>query len=174
MAIERSLFLEIVKDAYSAYYTIFPAEEGELPLAFRADYAARDETYFFVKSAQIWKNEKNEYAYVFSAPRFDADLAEKCMDWALEDMLPRVKPHKEHQYTNCKVVFVADSLDDSVISAVSKKKFSKSYGPFSLHGYTELLTAAVDLQREKTFSNRAGQSLDKFFRKLFALRHEEA
>ena len=31
MAIERSMFLEILKDAYSAYYTIFPVEEpGEL------------------------------------------------------------------------------------------------------------------------------------------------
>ena len=40
MALDRSVFLEIVKDAYSAYYTIFPAEEGEceLPLAFRAEY----------------------------------------------------------------------------------------------------------------------------------------
>ena len=40
MAIDRATFLEIVKDAYSAYYTILPAEEGEeeLPLAFRAEY----------------------------------------------------------------------------------------------------------------------------------------
>ena len=38
MAIDRSIFLEIVKDAYSAYYTILPVEEGEeeLPLALRA------------------------------------------------------------------------------------------------------------------------------------------
>ena len=55
MAIERSLFLEIVKDAYSAYYTIIPAEETELPLAFRADYNAQDERYFLTKSASIWR-----------------------------------------------------------------------------------------------------------------------
>ena len=61
MAIERSLFLEIVKDAYSAFYTILPPDEDpDLPLAFRADYLSRDESYFLVKSAQIWKNEKNE------------------------------------------------------------------------------------------------------------------
>ena len=60
MAIDRATFLEIVKDAYSAYYTILPAEEGEeeLPLAFRAEYKVRDEQYFFVKSANIWSNEK--------------------------------------------------------------------------------------------------------------------
>ena len=89
MAIERSLFLEIVKDAYSAYYSIVDdAQAPDLPLAFRADYRSRDEQYFFVKSANIWGNEKNEYAYVFSAPEIDPATAQKCLDWALQDMLP--------------------------------------------------------------------------------------
>ena len=174
MAIERSLFIEILKDAYSAYYSIVSEEGTEFPLAFRADYHSRDEQYFLTKSANIWANEKVEYAYVFSAPGFDPALAERCMDWALQDMLPRVKPHKEHQYTNCKVILIADSLEEETISVVQKKKFSKSYGPLSLHGYTELITAAVDLEAEKTYPNRVGRGLDEFFGKLFALRHEEA
>ena len=123
MAIDRGVFLEIVKDAYSAYYTILPVEEGqeELPLAFRAEYNVRDEQYFFVKSANIWKNEKHEYCFVFSAPSFDPALAEECIDFSLKEMLPKVKPHKEHQYTNCKVILIADTLDDETIRIVRKK-----------------------------------------------------
>lgn len=175
MAIDRSVFLEIVKDAYSAYYSITPVEEGEeaLPLAFRAIYDARDEQYFLVKSANIWKNEKHEYCYVFSAPTFDAELAGRCIDFALQEMLPKVKPHKQHQYTNCKVVLIADTLAEDVPSAVRKSKFSRSYGTLSTEGYTELLAAAVDLKAEKAYANRVGQNLVKFFGKLFALRHEE-
>ncbi len=174
MAIERSLFLEVVKDAYSAYYSILPAEEGELPLAFRAEYAARDEQYFFVKTANIWGNEKKEYAYVFSAPEIDVAMAQKCLDWALQDMLPRVKPHKEHQYTNCKVVFIVDRLGEETAKLVKKSHYSKRYGFLSTQGYTELLAAAVDLSGEKTVTNQVGRSLEDFFGKLFALRHEEA
>ena len=150
MAIDRATFLEIVKDAYSAYYTILPAEEGEeeLPLAFRAEYKVRDEQYFFA-------------------------LAEKCMDFSLREMLPKVKPHKQHQYTNCKVILIADSLDEATVAAVRKKHFSKSYGFLSTEGYTELLAAAVDLSTEKTCANRVGRDLEPFFSKLFALRHEE-
>ena len=173
MAIERNTFLEVLKDAYSAYYSIVPAEEGEEPLSFRAEYRSRDESYFFVKSANIWGNEKNEYAYVFSAPSFDVSMVDRCVDWALQDMLPRVKPHKEHQYTNAKVIFIADSLSDDAARAVQKKRFSKSYGLFSLHGYTELITAAVDLSQSKTYANPAGNDLPKFFGKLFALRQEK-
>lgn len=175
MAIERDTFLDVLKDAYSAYYTLKPGEgAGELPLSFRAEYHSRDELYFFVKSANIWGNEKNEFAYIFSAPGFDAALAERCMDWALEDMLPRVKPHKEHQYTNAKVILIADALGQDAVDAVRKKHFSKSYGLLSVHGYTELITAGVDLSRAKTFANRAGNDLPKFFGKLFALRQEKA
>ena len=175
MAIERSLFLEIVKDAYSAYYSIVDdAQAPDLPLAFRADYKSRDEQYFFVKSANIWGNEKNEYAYVFSAPEIDPATAQKCLDWALQDMLPRVKPHKEHQYTNCKAVFISDTLSDETAQTVKKSKFSKGYGFLSTQGYTELIAAAVDLSTEAVVTNRVGHGLEDFFRKLFALRHEEA
>ena len=175
MAIDRGVFLEIVKDAYSAYYTILPAEEvrEELPLAFRAEYNVRDEQYFFVKSANIWKNEKHEYCFVFSAPSFDPALAEECIDFSLKEMLPKVKPHKEHQYTNCKVILIADSLEADAVKAVQKSKFSRSYGPLSTHGYTELLAAAVDLEKRKTYTNRMGSSLETFFGKLFALRSED-
>ena len=172
---DRAEFLEVVKDAYSAYYTILPAEEEEsgLPLAFRAEYNVRDEQYFFVKSANIWKNEKHEYCYVFSAPAFDAALARECIDFSLREMLPKVKPHKEHQYTNCKVILIADSFDAETVRTVKKAKYSKSYGPLSTHGYTELLTAAVDLGERKAHANRVGYDLEKFFGKLFALRSEE-
>ena len=172
---DRAEFLEVVKDAYSAYYTILPAEEEEsgLPLAFRAEYNVRDEQYFFVKSANIWKNEKHEYCYVFSAPAFDAALARECIDFSLREMLPKVKPHKEHQYTNCKVILIADSFDAETVRTVKKAKYSKSYGPLSTHGYTELLTAAVDLGERKAHANRVGYDLEKFFGKLFALRSED-
>ena len=88
-------------------------------------------------------------------------------------MLPKVKPHKEHQYTNCKVILIADSIDDATMKTVQKKKFSRSYGPLSIHGYTELLCAAVDLEKRKAGANRCGRDLEAFFGKLFALRSED-
>ena len=169
MSIQRSVFLEILKDSYSAYYSIVELEEGELPLAFRADYKARDEQYFFTKSAKIWGNEKNEFAYVFSAPRFDPALIERCVDWAWEDGIPRVKPHKEHQCTNIKVVFVADSLDEETKKAVKKQSRTKNYR-FGLHGFSNLLTGAVDLSDSSSVTNREGHELSPYFRKLFAAR----
>ena len=92
--------------------------------------------------------------------------------FALEDGLPRVHPHKEHQHTDIKVILVADHFDAETRKLVQKKSFSKSYH-FSLWGFSNLLTAAVDLGEGKAYPNKVGHDLEKFFRKLFDLRKEE-
>ncbi len=173
MAIERQKFLEILRDSYSAYYNIVDMEApDDIPLVFRADYFSRSEKYWLSKKNIVWGNETNEYAYIFSAPEFSKELIEKCTDFALADGLPRVKPHKEHQYTNVKVVFIADRIDENEIKPMVKREFSKSYR-FSLHGFTNLLSGAVDLETQKTYTNKAGHSLVPFFKKLFAAREEK-
>ena len=169
MAIARADILEVLKDSYSAYYSIVEDVKTDLPLGFRADYVARDERYWLTKSVRIWGNEKNEFCYVFAADRFTPELAERCMDWALSDGLPRVKPHAEHQCTNIKVVLVADTVDEETAKTVRKKSFTKNYR-FGLHGYSKLLSGIVDLGTEKTVTNREGHELVPYFKKLFAAR----
>ncbi len=173
MLTERPEFLEVLRDSYSAYYNIVPSEAPEeIPLAFRADYFSRAEKYWLSKDIPVWGNETNEYAYIFSAPCFDSTLADKCIDYALSDALPRVKPHKEHQYTNVKTVFIADSFDSATKKVIQKRSFTKSY-KFSLHGFSNLLTAAVALDEKKTYTNQAGHDLVNYFKKLFAARADK-
>lgn len=166
---EREKFIEVLSDSYSAYYNVLPAQEGEAPLAFRADYFSRDEKYWLMKNIKVWGNETNEFAYVFSAPSYDAATIDKAVKMALDESLPRVKPHKEHQYSNVKLVFVADTVDKKIAKHVQKLSFSKSY-KFSLHGYTELKAGIVDLSTRSVITNRAGHELVPYFSKLFANR----
>ena len=172
MAIERGRFIEVLKDAYSAYYDLKTEVETELPLAFQADYRNRDEHFWITKSAKVWTNEKNEFAYIFSAPAFDTAMIDRCIAYALEEGLPRVRPHKEHQCTNIKVVFVADSLEKDCAKAVQKKHFTKNY-TIGLHGFSNLLTGAVALDTQKVWTNSEGHELTVFFKKLFAARTEK-
>lgn len=172
MAIPRLTFLDILKDSYSAYYSIHdnPAElKTELPIAFRADYASRDERYWLTKSVKMWGNEKNEYAYVFAADSFTPEEAEACLEWAWQDGMPRVKPHGEHQCTNVKVIFIADTVSPETEAVIHKKSRTKSY-KFGLHGYSNLLAGILDLGTEKTVTNKEGHELVPYFKKLFAAR----
>ncbi len=165
---DRDEFLKVLEDSFTAYYNVIHEDSiGDLPLAFRADYFSRAEKYWLSKKITVWANETNEFAYIFSNDRFDKDMVDMCVDYALKEGLPRVKPHKEHQYTNIKVIFVADSFAEDTVKYIQAKKFSKNY-KFSLHGFTELKTAAVDLPAQKAYTNRAAHELTDYFRKLFA------
>ena len=173
MTLDRKYLEKVLEDSFSAYYNIYPDVEFHgLPLMCKCEYFSRAEKFWLSKKIVMYANETNEYAYIFSAPAFDADTVKRCADLALEDMLPLVKPHKEHQYTNCKVIFLADSLDKDTINAVKKCKFTKNYGKMGLEGYTNLLTAAVAVDRRKTYTNMAGNPMVKYFRKLFAARKD--
>ena len=173
MALDRKYFEKVLEDSFSAYYNIYPdVDFGSLPLHCKCEYFSRAEKFWLSKKIVMYANETNEYAYIFSAPEFDTDTVKACVDKALEDMLPLVKPHKEHQYTNCKVIFLSDSLSKDVIKAVKTSNFSKSYGKMGLEGYTNLLTAAVDMGSRKTFTNMPGRPMVKYFRKLFAARKD--
>lgn len=172
MALDRIEFLDVLADSYSAYYDI--RRDGlpeDLPLVFEADYYSRAERFWLSKKITIWANETNELAYIFSAPVFDEALSQKCIDFALEDALPKVKPHKEHQYTNVKVLLVADRFDQSVVKYIQGRKFSRSYN-HSLYGFTLLKAAAVDLAEEKAYPNKAGYEIAAYFKKLFAARRK--
>ncbi len=168
MSVDRDKFLDTLADSFEAYYDLYPAAEGlELPLVFRADYHSRAERYWLSKNIPIWGNETNEFAYIFSAPAFDPDLASRCIDFALEHGLPMVKPHKEHQYTNIKVILVADNVEEETARYVKKRSFSKNY-KFSFHGFSTLKSAIVDLGTGRTVTNSAGHELAGYFSKLFA------
>ena len=168
MAFDRLAFLNVLEDSYSAYYNIVKDGLSEkLPYAFRADFFKRDERYWLTKSVKYYGNETNEFVSVFSADTITKEMAEECMQHALDEGLPRVKPHKEHQYTNIKVIFIAKEFEEDALKAISSRKFQKSYH-FSLWGYTNLLTTAVDVTDERVWTNPAGREMKKYFSKLFA------
>lgn len=168
MAFDRLAFLGVLEDSYAAYYNIIKEDLPEgFPIAFRADFYKRDERYWLTKSVKYYGNETNEFVYVFSADTFDKECADACIQYALDEGLPRVKPHKEHQYTNIKVIFIANEFEPDALKAIVSRKFQKSYH-FSLWGYTCLLTTAVDVNDEKVWTNPVGREMKKYFSKLFA------
>ncbi len=169
MAFDREEFLNVVEDSYSAYYNIIKENlPQKLPMCFRADYFKREERYLLMKSARYYGNEMNEYVYLFSDVSFDRSLVDACIRFALEDGLPRVKPHKEHQFTNIKTVFLADHFEEEALKEIKNRKFRKSYGFLSLEGYSDLVTTAVDVKDEAIWTNPAGRDMKKYFTKLFS------
>ena len=166
MPIVRERFLEKLNDSYSYYYDVVEGEAGSgLPLIFMAEFHARDEGYVLVKRARIWAAESNEYAYIFSVPVLDEETAEKCLDYTLEDAVPRIKPHREHKDSYIIAVFVADVISPEAEKAICLRTYEKSF-KFGLEGWSTLKTAAVDLEKGVVRTNKAGANIQKTLKKL--------
>ena len=173
MAFDRKDFVKLLENSYSAYYNIIKEDlPQDLPMEFRADYFQRGEKFWLLKSIPMYGNETNEYAYIFSADSFDEDMIDKCITYALDDGLPRVKPHKEHQYTNIKTIFIATDFTADAERKIKNTEFQKTYN-HSFWGYSNLLNSAVDVDSETVYTNRAGHEMKAYFRKLFAAQKKE-
>ncbi len=159
-------FLSTLLNSYEYYYSITEGDaDSGLPLAFRAEFHARDEGYVLIKKAKIWAAESNEYVYVFSVPELDLKTAESCMDYALADGLPRIEPHPEHKDSYIIAIFLADVIQAEAARAIRRRKYHKDY-KFGMLGWSSMKTAAVELEKEMVLTNKMGRNLKKFFKKL--------
>ena len=64
---------------------------------------------------------------------------------------------------------VADTLDADTIKVIRRASRTKNYR-FGLQGFSNLLAGGVDLSKQKTYTNAAGNELADYFKKLFAAR----
>lgn len=166
MAWDRAALLEKLRESYEYYYDIGDGDAGSgLPLLYTATFHMRSEGYVLIKRAKIWAAETNEYAYIFSMHELDAETASKCIEFALNDGFPKIKPDPEHRESYIIALFVADVIDEEAAKIIRSRKFYKSF-KLGLWGWSALRTAAVGLEKELIETNKAGSNLVSFFRKL--------
>lgn len=161
----RSEVLERLLRAYAQCYDIERTEEeNAYYLAATAYFCSRSEKYVLVKSAQLWAAESYEYMYLFSVPKLTREIFEKGRDYAYQDGMSKIKPHSEHMYTYITALFLCEEADDDAVRELKKCHIYKSF-KFSLHGWMEFHTAALELGKERVWHNRSGRDAAKFIRK---------
>lgn len=128
MAWDKARLLQKLRESYEYYYDI---DDGDGGSGLRSSIAlcstSAAEGYVLVKQAKIWAAESNEYAYVFCTPHLDEETVGRCMDYALEDGLPRIVPDSEHRESYIIALFVADVIDKEAANAIRSRKYYRSF-----------------------------------------------
>ena len=148
----RSQFLERLLQGYSSYYDVTRMEETEAPLAATAFFHVHSAQYIVFKEAEVWSANCNEYIYVFDVPVLTDKIAAECIARAEKDGIPRVKPGKGHMSSFVDAVFVCDECTPEGLKVLKKHRNRKSFH-YSLHGWMEVHTAAVDLGKGTVAGN---------------------
>lgn len=160
--------LEKLLNAYSHICDL----EGEVSLEgttfpASAHYFLRDENYLISKKHVLSAVEQHEYLYFYLTDHLSLpDLLEKA-DLAKRLGLSRVKPHKDHMFSNVGLVILANTIDPEAAKRIRRTRFRKNYA-LTFHGWTEFQIAAMSVSTHCFYANPAGAGARKILEQNFA------
>ena len=159
----RDAFLDKLLRAYSTSYDIETVQHPELPLSATAHCHETVTQYALFKSAVMNHSNNDEYVYFFTLPHLTDALCQQCIEYAHADGMEKIDPANHHMCTRLVALFLCDSMDEAAAERLKKCRIYKSF-QFSLQGWMEFHTAAVDFGKESVVSNGYGRDTAKFLK----------
>ena len=155
-------------DAYSHSYDIDRdvEENGHLWIA-TATYYLRDENYLISRQHVLSAVEQHEYLYFHVTDHLTAADLNALVDLSKRAGLCKVKPHKDHMFSNVGLILLANTIEPETQKIIRKTRFRKNYR-LSLWGWTEYQLAAMEVSTNRFFANPAGAGARKIMEQNFA------
>lgn len=155
-------------DAYSHQYDIDRNVDVEgFVYPATATYYLRDENYLISKQHVLSAVEQHEYLYFYVTDHLTAPDLQSQVDLSKRAGLGRVRPHKDHMFSNVGLVILANTIDPEAKQLIKKTRFRKNYR-LSLYGWTEYQLAAMECSTNCFYSNPAGVGARKIMEQNFA------
>ena len=155
-------------DAYSHQYDIDRNVEVEgFVYPATATYYLRDENYLISKQHVLSAVGQHEYLYFYLTDHLTADDLQSQIDLSKRAGLGKVKPHKDHMFSNVGLIVLANTISPEARKLIQKTRFRKNY-KLSFWGWTEYQLAAMEVSTSSFFSNPAGKGAKKILEQNFA------
>ena len=136
------------------------------PLIARCDFFEHSQKYVISQKAELWSADREEFLYLFSTPELSMELFKKCKDYVYNDGMERLNVGPGHMYTYLTAIFLCDTCDTDVVSAIKKTRIYKSFH-FSLHGWMDYHNVVAVFDDSIIDSNFSGKPSAKFMKKIF-------
>ena len=157
-------------DVYSHLYDIErDVEIAGFPYPAAATYFLRDENYLISRQHVLSAVEQHEYVYFLLTDHLTAENLQEHIDRTKAAGLAKVRPHKEHMFSNVGLVVLANTISPEAKKLIKRTHFRKYYR-LSLHGWTEYQLAAMETSTNCFFSNPAGKGARNNLESNFAPR----
>jgi len=160
----RITLLEKVLNAYGRWYNIERTDASGALVA-KAAYHENDQGYVLIKAAKTWSASRHEYAFFYSVPHLDKAVYEACLAQTRELGEPLVNPVKGHMSTYLVMVILCDTADADALEALKSCRIQKSF-QFSLRGWMEIHTAAIEVGKASVTANSLGYNTAKFLKNI--------
>lgn len=151
--------------AYQSSYDIEVADPSMDPLVNVCHYYEHSSKYVLSKKAELWSADTTEHAYFFSVSNLTADIYKSCEKLAYDQGMALIDPKPGHMCTYITAVFLCDSCTDEALKLLKKCKLYKSF-QFSLRGWMDFHSIAINLPKEEIIHNRSGHSTAKILKNI--------
>lgn len=132
-----------------------------------ATYYLRDENYLISKKHVLSAVEQHEYLYFYVTDHLSAHDLQTQIELSKRAGLGRVKPHKDHMFSNVGLVILANTIDPEAQRIIKRTRFRKNYR-LTFYGWTEYQLAAMEASTHCFYSNPAGLGARKIMEQNFA------
>ena len=162
--------LDKLLDAYSHQYDIERnVEAAGCCYPATATYYLRDENYLISRQHVLSAVEQHEYLYFYLTDHLTVKELQAQIELSRQDGLSKVRPHKEHMFSNVGLVVLANTIDPEAQRLIRRTRFRKNY-KLTFHGWTEYQLAAMEVSTNRFFSNPAGKGAKQILERNFPLR----
>ena len=162
--------LDKLLDAYSHQYDIERnVETGHFCYPATATYYLRDENYLISRQHVLSAVEQHEYLYFYLTDHLTVEELKTQIELSRQAGLSRVRPHKDHMFSNVGLVVLANTVDPEAQQLIRRTRFRKNY-KLTFHGWTEYQLAAMEVSTNRFFSNPAGKGAKQTLERNFPLR----
>ena len=162
--------LDKLLDAYSHQYDIERnVEISGFCYPATATYYPRDENYLISRQHVLSAVEQHEYLYFYLTDHLTANDLQTQIDLSKQAGLSKVRPHKEHMFSNVGLVVLANTIEPEAQRLIRRTRFRKNYR-LTFHGWTEYQLAAMEVSTNRFFSNPAGKGAKQILERNFPLR----
>ena len=151
--------------AYQSSYNIEAADPSMDPLVNVCHFYQHTSKYVMSRKAELWSADTTEHVYIFSVPNLTAEIYKSCEKLAYEQGMELIDPKPGHMCTYITAVFLCDSYTDEALKLLKKCKLFKSFH-FSLRGWMDFHSVAINLPKEEILHNRIGHSTAKILKKI--------
>ena len=132
-----------------------------------ATYYLRDENYLISKKHVLSAVEQHEYLYFYLTAHLTAEDLQSQIDLYKRAGLGKVKPHKDHMFSNVGLVVLANTISPEAQKLIKKTRFRKNYR-LTFYGWTEYQLAAMEMSTNCFYSNPASVGARKILEQNFA------
>ena len=162
--------LDKLLDAYSHQYDIERnVEAAGCCYPATATYYLRDENYLISRQHVLSAVEQHEYLYFYLTDHLTVKELQTQIELSRQDGLSKVRPHKEHMFSNVGLVVLANTIEPEAQRLIRRTRFRKNY-KLTFHGWTEYQLAAMEVSTNRFFSNPAGKGAKQILERNFPLR----